>query len=242
MGILRPKLIFLCLVFLGISVVPVSGKHWSNADRSSSGIAPLPEEHGKAVVQIYAARTFGWRGALAVHTWISMKSKGAENYVVSQVVGFRSRRNLPVLTSTIDIPDRFWYGNMPSLLVDLRGEKAEVLIPEIIEAINTYPFKDRYLMWPGPNSNTFTAYIGRKIPELKLDLPSTAIGKDYLAGKIFSITPGGSGYQLSFFGLLGVSLSIEEGVEINILSLNFGVNPTKLQLKLPGIGVLGGKY
>ena len=33
--------------------------------------------------------------------------------------------------------------------------------------------------FPGPNSNTFTAWIAKKVPELELDLPFTAIGSGY---------------------------------------------------------------
>ena len=37
----------------------------------------------------------------------------------------------------------------------------------------------------------------------------------------------------------GLTLAREEGLEINILGLNFGLNPFKLRLKLPGIGSVG---
>ena len=43
-----------------------------------------------------------------------------------------------------------------------------------------YPYADSYRVWPGPNSNTFTAFVLREVPELRVDLPPTAIGKDYL--------------------------------------------------------------
>ena len=156
------------------------------------------------------------------------------------MVGFRSRRNRSVVVSVIDLPDRYWYGNLPTLLVDVRGEEAETLIPKVMEAINSYPYSEKYVMWPGPNSNTFTAYVGRQVPGLKLDLPPTAIGKDYLTESNFiANTPGGSGYQVSLFGLLGLSLGTEEGLEVNILGLNFGINPVKLQLKLPAVGTVG---
>jgi len=230
--------LFLSL-FLSIWVLSASGTHWRDADRSSAGLAPLPDEHEEAVLQIYAARTFGWRGNLAVHTWISIKEKAAQNYTVHHVLGFRSRRGLPVVVSSNDLPDRFWYGNEPEVLVDYRGEEAEELIPGVMAAVKSYPYQKKYVMWPGPNSNTFTAYVGRQVPELKLDLPSTAIGKDYLGDSIVGSTPGGSGYQLSLFGILGMSLGMEEGMELNILSLNFGIIPLKLQMKLPAVGTLG---
>jgi len=223
-----------------VSIMAASGQDWRTADRSSAGHAPDPREFKDAVIQIYAARTVGWRGRLAVHTWISTKPAGAENYTVHHVVGWRSRRNLPVVVSQVDIPDRAWFGNKPDVLVDIRGEQAEELIPQLIEIVSAYPFADKYVMWPGPNSNTFTAYVGRELPELQLDLPSTAIGKDYLGSNtFFDSTPGGSGYQFSVFGLLGVSLATQEGLELNLLGLNFGINPARLQLKLPGFGIVG---
>jgi hypothetical protein len=236
----RISLVVVSLALLVVSMMAASGDHWRTADRSSSGLAPDPQQFSEAIIQVYAARTFGWRGNLAVHTWISTKLAGAQNYTVHHVLGWRSRRNLPVVVSEFDIPDRAWYGNTPEVLVDIRGEQAEELLPKLLESINTYPFIDKYVMWPGPNSNTFTAYVGRENPELKLDLPPTAIGKDYLASDtFFDTTPGGSGYQFSVYGLFGLSLATEEGVEVNVLGLNFGINPMKLHLKLPGLGIVG---
>jgi hypothetical protein len=37
-------------------------------------------------------------------------------------------------------------------------------------------------MWPGPNSNTFTAAVLRAVPELAILLPPNAIGKDFRDG------------------------------------------------------------
>jgi hypothetical protein len=233
------RIIICCVVLLGISIMSANGTHWRDANRSSAGIAPQPEEHEAAVLQVYAARTFGWRGSLGVHTWISIKPKGAKNYSVNHVLGFRSRRGRSVVVSEAGIPDRYWYGNKPTLLVNFRGDEAEELIPVVQEAIKSYPYADKYVMWPGPNSNTFTAFVGRQVPALKLDLPSTAIGKDYLGNEFVGSTPGGSGYQFSLFGLLGLSLATEEGLELNVLGLNFGINPLKLQIKLPGVGTIG---
>jgi hypothetical protein len=239
MRLVRQSLYLFFTLVLSVWVLSASGTHWRDADRSSAGLAPSPDDYQDAVLQVYAARTFGWRGNFAVHTWISIKENGAQNYTVHHVLGFRSRRGLSVVVSNTDLPDRHWYGNEPEILVDFRGEEAEKLIPSVLEAIESYPYPDKYVMWPGPNSNTFTAYVGRQVPELKLDLPSTAIGKDYLGASIVRPTPGGSGYQLSLFGILGMSLGTEEGMELNILSLNFAINPMKLQLKLPAVGTLG---
>ena len=75
------------------------------------------------------------------------------------------------------------------------------------------------------------------MPALGLELPPTAIGKDYLNnGSILARTPSGTGYQLSLLGLLGLSVARDEGLEINLLGLTFGVDPLDFALKLPGIG------
>ena len=84
------------------------------------------------------------------------------------------------------------------------------------------------------------AYVAREVPELRLKLPTTAIGKDYLMnGGIFDSAPSGTGWQVSLFGVAGLTLAVEEGLEINILSANFGLDPLDLAIKLPGIGRIG---
>jgi hypothetical protein len=115
------------------------------------------------------------------------------------------------------------------------------VIDKVEAAVAAYPYKAHYRTWPGPNSNTFTAHIARAVPELGLDLPSTAIGKDYLGlGSFAARSPSGTGFQVSLFGLLGVLIGIEEGIELNLLGLAVGVDPLDLALRLPGLGRLGG--
>ena len=135
--------------------------------------------------------------------------------------------------------DGYWYGNRPELLADVRGAGVDELITRIEAAIQEYPYPDKYHVWPGPNSNTFVAFVLRKVPELRVDLPPTAIGKDYLGWRSVNVTPSGTGGQASLFGLVGVAAGIEEGVEVNLLGLNFGLDPKSLSIKLPIVGRLG---
>ncbi len=213
---------------------------WRTASRESIGIAPDPAATTGAVIQVYAARAYNWRGIFGVHSWIATKRDGADHYKVHQVVGWRVRGGLPAVVSAPDIPDRQWFGKPPVLLSDIRGPKAEALIDGIEAAVESYPYKDEYQVWPGPNSNTFTAYVARQVPEMELELPVTAIGKDYLAnGDLVDTAPSGTGYQVSLFGLLGLLAAEQEGIEINILGLNFGIDPEDMALKLPLIGNIG---
>ena len=215
---------------------------WRMASRESSGIAPDPLSTGEAVVQVYVARAFSWRGWFGVHTWIAAKPTNASAYTVYQVVGWRVYHGGGDSAVAIgqNVPDRRWFGSEPKVIVDLRGPGVDEVIQRIDAAARRYPFADQYVLWPGPNSNTFTAYIGREVPELKMDLPPTAIGKDFLTnGGIFAPSPSRTGYQVSLYGLVGVLAGVEEGLEVNLLGLTFGVDAKDLALKLPMAGRLG---
>ena len=125
------------------------------------------------------------------------------------------------------------------MLAERRGDGVDELIARIDKPRRRYPYADTYRVWPGPNSNTFIALVLRAVPELRVDLPATAIGKDYLGAALSRWTPSGTGAQFNVFGVLGVLAGIEEGVELNVLGLTFGVDPLDLSLKLPLAGRVG---
>jgi len=225
------------LAGLGVSC---SSQDWRTTDRSSAGLAAAPGKEPQALVQFYAARAFSWRGILSVHTWIATKEKDAKAYSVYQVVGWRVFRNLDAVSITQDIPDRKWFNSTPKILVEIKGPKAEELIPKIQELAKTYPYQHEYRLWPGPNSNTFTSYILRHLPEIGIELPPNAIGRDWINhGKFFGRSESGTGFQFSFFGLFGFTLGLADGIEINILGMDFGFDFLRPALKLPFIGRIG---
>ena len=211
---------------------------WRNASREPVGLAPDPARTPEAVVQVYSARTWGWRGAFGVHTWIAVKPTGALVYTVYEVIGWRLRWSGSALAVSERAPDARWFGNAPEVVAERRGAGVDALIARIDRAARAYPYAREYSVWPGPNSNTFTAFVTRAVPELKVDLPPTAVGKDYLGDRFVAPTPGG-GYQLSLGGVFGVMASRVEGFEINLLGLTFGIDPFSPALKLPLIGRLG---
>jgi hypothetical protein len=81
--------------------------------------------------------------------------------------------------------------------------------------------------------------VVREVPELRVDLPPTAIGKDYLGMMPLALTPSGTGGQLSVLGVAGVAAGWEEGLELNLLGLTFGIDPRSLSIKLPLLGRIG---
>lgn len=191
-------------------------------------------------MQVYAARAINWRGWFAVHTWISTKERNADHYTVYQVMGWQLRRTGSSVMINEDIPDRYWYGAEPQLIDDVRGAAAELAIPKIKEAAASYAYAGTYSVWPGPNSNTFISHIIRNVPELKVELPPHAIGRDWIGqGDIFGPSESGTGYQVSLLGALGATIGKAEGLEVNILGLTFGADLLRPALKLPFIGRVG---
>ena len=157
-----------------------SGKTWRTASRKSAGMAPDPSVTKEAVLQVYGADTWGWRGWFAIHTWIATKRTGESNYKVYDVVGWRGYSGQPVMRITQDIPDRYWFGEKPRLIKEHRGGEVDDLIAAVDKAAHVYPWKTTYRAFPGPNSNTFIAWIAKRVPELELDLPISAIGSGYV--------------------------------------------------------------
>lgn len=216
------------------------GVPWYAARRDASGLAPDPKTTQEAVIQAYAARAVGWRRAVAVHTWIVVKPSGADRYTRYEVMGWGVGQGAPAVRVDRTGPDNYWFGAEPELLLDRRGPGVDALIDKVKAAVAAYPYPQSYITWPGPNSNTFTAFVAREVPELELSLPPTAIGKDYLAGgALLGKAPSGTGLQLSLLGVAGVTLAKNEGIEINFLGLTIGISAFPFALKLPGIGSLG---
>ncbi|WP_105190122.1 DUF3750 domain-containing protein [Pseudoalteromonas sp. T1lg48] len=171
------RVFIVCLFTLFVS--GCANSDWRTASREPAGIAP-PVSQPQAVIEFYAADAFSWRGWFAVHTWFALKEQGAQEYTVYEVVGWGVDRGRSALrTYNTPTPDRYWYGAKPEKFLSISGEKAQQLIPQIKEAAGRYPWADEYTLFPGPNSNTFVAWIGLQVPELELVMPFSAIGSGY---------------------------------------------------------------
>lgn len=116
----------------------------------------------------------------------------------------------------------------------------DALIDQLYAKAESYPYNDVYRVWPGPNSNTFTAHLARAVPELQLELPATAIGKDYMPWHhSVSKSPSGLGGQISIKGYASVLIGAEEGLEINLLGLTAGIDLWPPAIKMPAVGRIG---
>lgn len=241
-------LLVIILVFflpLGVQVgLYYTGEGDWRADRTqrhgTTNQAPTADSN-ESVIQVYAARAARWRGAFGVHTWFAIKRSDERRYTRMEVIGYNVYWGGAAIRMRTGSPDSRWYGSDPVLLREIRGgPRVDVLIDRIRTAVGNYPYDHTYHVWPGPNSNTFIAWLARAVPELRLELPATAIGKDYLpGGAIAAATPSGTGFQLSIRGLAGVLAGLEEGIEFNFLGLTAGIDLFPPAIKLPGVGRIG---
>ncbi len=236
-------ILFTLIIFIPVSVgLLLSYGEWSGSSDKRYRCKGSTNQNNKlanqAAIQIYTARSARWRGAVSSHSWIALKTENEQIFTRYEIIGWKRNKNGHYLHITQATEDNYWYGYKPVKIFELFGEKAEKLIPILKTEIKNYPFLNTYQAWPGPNSNTFIAYLAKKHSALNVDLPATAIGKDYTPGLYIGSPPSNTGKQLNYQGLIGIIIAKNEGIEFNVLSANFGIDFTPLDIKLPAIGSL----
>lgn len=181
MGRILKKIMFITVTLGVVAISSLWITSWAlEPEPVGEAVAPDPDSHTDAIIQVYGANVWGLRGKFAVHTWIATKAKDADAYTVYQVIGWRLRRAGTAVSISEGNPAKPWYGSPPILLHELRGDYAESLIGKVHDAALSYPYAREYTMWPGPNSNSFIAWVGLEVPELNLELPAKAIGQNWM--------------------------------------------------------------
>jgi hypothetical protein len=209
---------------------------WRTASWSSSGVLPVADPAAPASLMILSTRTGRWKSIFAEHMSIVLKPKGADHYTRYDVVGWGN----PVRRDAYPA-DAFWYGNTPRIVYRLEGVEAARLIPVIELNIKRYPHQKRgsYVVWPGPNSNSFVSWVVRETQGLETELPAVAVGKDWLGtGLSLADAPSKTGHTVSAYGLIGATIAWEEGIELHLLGSTIGIDANDLAIKLPALGKL----
>jgi Protein of unknown function (DUF3750) len=241
----RRKIIMLIVIALflvpilaraAVYVIGDEPRSWRNADWSSTGLLPAAHDYRPARVIVFTGKAGAWKGVFAVHSWIVLKPANASEWTRYDVVGWGH----PVRTNNWP-PDGRWYGNTPVAIADVSGAAAEKLIPKIEAAVADYRFAQAgdYRVWPGPNSNSFTAAVLRAVPELGVALPPNAVGRDFRATPYAGLTDSGTGVEFNLLGLAAVKLGWVEGIEVDLLGLVAGLDLRHPGVKLPGYGRIG---
>jgi hypothetical protein len=211
-------------------------RSFRDADWSSVGSLPAASAHPDARVLVLSGRTGGWKGVVAVHSWVVFKSENATRWMRYDVVGWGNPVRLNGWA-----PDARWYGTAPTVVADIKGKDAQALIPKIEQTVKEYRYANYgdYRLWPGPNSNSFVAAVLRAIPEIGVTMPPNAIGRDFRPEPYLGWTDSGTGVEASLWGLLGAKIGWVEGIEVNFLGLVAGLDIRDPAIKLPGFGRIG---
>lgn len=242
----NPRTIIMLLVF-ALFLVPILARaalfavssdprSWRDADWSSTGALPPAGQFEPARLVVFTGTTGGWKGVFAVHSWVVFKRAGAREWTRYDVVGWGN----PVRTNGWPADGR-WFGNVPVAIADVSGAQAERLIPKVEAAVRVYSYSQAgdYRIWPGPNSNSFTAAVLRAVPELKVALPPNAVGRDFRDNFYAGLTDSGTGIELNLRGFADVKVGWVEGIEVNLLGLVAGLDLRHPGVKLPGFGRIG---
>jgi hypothetical protein len=235
------RFLFLTVVIpigLGAAMTYSKGwpENWRTASWSSSGLLPEAANVKPATVIILSTRTGRWKSIFAEHMSIVLKPEGAAKWTRYDVVGWGN----PVRKDAY-AADAKWYGNDPRVIYKLEGDAAAAIIPTIEANIASYPHQKRgnYVVWPGPNSNTFVSWVVRNTKGLNAELPPVAVGKDWLgSGFATGVAPSKTGYSFSIHGVIGGTLALEEGVELHLLGSTIGLDVNDLAIKLPALDKL----
>jgi hypothetical protein len=210
--------------------------NWRSASWASSGVLEEAASANQAKVLVLSSRTGNWKSIFAEHMSIVLKPEGAQSWTRYDVVGWGN----PVRKDAYPA-DAFWYGNEPQVIYRLEGNQAQALIPKIEASIASYPHQQHgsYKIFPGPNSNTFVAWVVRNTEGFTAELSPVAVGKDWLGASTFiAPAPSKTGYTVSLYGVLGLTLAKEEGFELHLLGSTIGLDPNDLAIKLPSLGKL----
>lgn len=230
-------IIFLLPIFVGAGALAYRGgpSHWSDYDHSVVSQLLPAVQHPEARIMVMSGRTRGWKGVIAVHSWVVVKGENERNWRRYDVAGWGN----PVRLNWW--PPDLWFGERGRIIVDVKGARAQALIPRIDTAIRNYQYAHDgdYRIWPGPNSNTFVAVVLRAIPEAQAVLPANAVGRDFRPWPYAGLTDSGTGVEASLWGVLGIKVGWVEGVEFNVLGLVAGLDLRHPGVKVPGFGRIG---
>jgi Protein of unknown function (DUF3750) len=174
------------------------------------------------VVQLRYATLPHFLGAIAVHYWFAVFDPASRQWQRWEVWQAKDAGGKSYGHVHCDLrhPDCGVGGGAYRLAAEWSGSAARAICT-VFEKVEEYPHRDRYRAWPGPNSNTFAVWVLRQAG-LHHTLDPRAIGKDYmgLLGMRLASRPT---YAQLETPVLGVRLSLHDGVEVHVLGFTFGL-------------------
>lgn len=98
-------------------------------------------------------------GFLAVHYWFVVEADGERHRWEVWQSANAGGRSVGHLHRDLKAPEADVGGGPTRLEAEWRGDEARRIADVISRCSSDYPFCARYFPWPGPNSNTFVAWV-----------------------------------------------------------------------------------
>ncbi len=199
----------------------------------------LPTTHD-ALVVVGSAALPAPINRLARHPWVALRDEGKHKWERWEVMCCPGRRGRSTVRRSIRSPLSDYGGGGGDVRLHgvIRGARAKSIAACVRARGPYYPHRSDYLVWPGPNSNTFVDWLIRAC-DIDVDLPATSIGKDYRGLFGVSSTAGGTGLQIET-PVVGLKIGLTEGIELHVLTFPIGIDLWPPAIILPvGPGRLG---
>ncbi len=221
----------------------------------------LPEEG--AIVLVKTARlpdTMDWYTRFAHHAWLEVRLEG-EAWQRVEIIDEWSPPRMQTISESTVLADYRWRRPVDVLEV-LVGESAQSAGERVLNLARqceefgvSHERRQRaqqsgadpeslhmigrgYRAWPGPNSNSFVAWVVENTPNLHAELDHNAVGKDDTAPFRIGRTSAGFGVEMDS-SYLGVGLGLRQGAELRVIGLTLGIGLWPPALKLPFLPRLG---
>jgi len=130
----------------------------------------------ETVVQLYRAGIplLGW---LAAHYWFVVREGDrSDRWEVWQTAD-AGGRSCGHLHCNLKPPEAHVGGGPTALVAEWVGEEA-LRLAAVLSKSDSYPYCRTYRYWPGPNSNTFVAWVFREA-RIEYPLGRLALGRNY---------------------------------------------------------------
>lgn len=172
----------------------------------------------------------------AVHYWFAVGAAGTIDWQRWEV--WQKPNCCPTSWGHVHLnlmpPDSAVGGGPCRINCEWRGAAAR-RIAAMLATPTEYPYWHRYHYWPGPNSNTYAAWVLRAAG-ISPDLDPRAFGKDFRGDWGFS-AGWGKGHMHCETPLIGIRINHIAGLEIHLLGATFGLGFSPLRIKTPA-GIL----
>jgi hypothetical protein len=116
-------------------------------------------------------------GAIAVHCWFVVSDAGQTHRWEVWQAANAGGRAIGHVHCDLKPPEAGVGGGPSRIAREWHGTQARA-IQSVLEQAAHYPYCSRYLLWPGPNSNTFVAWVLEKAG-IDYELGWRAVGRRF---------------------------------------------------------------